>query len=156
MLTEQLQELQTALLASILDMEEYRKGSSSSSGPTSPLDWTDGLLLLHSCPPPLDQHLLRLLGCSKVRLLFPFYFLVLLLSFFLSFSSFPCSLIPLSGSFPHFFLLVSPASLPSLISFSPHLFGCLSASISPPHLPLLLPSPPPPPAVISNPLSSIL
>ncbi|KAM8721754.1 sentrin-specific protease 7b isoform 2-T5 [Acanthopagrus schlegelii] len=63
-LTEQLQELQTALLASILDMEEYRKGSSSSSGPTSPLDWTDGLLLLHSCPPPLDQHLLGLLGCS--------------------------------------------------------------------------------------------
>ncbi|XP_073318447.1 sentrin-specific protease 7b [Pagrus major] len=66
-LTEQLQELQTALLASILDMEEYRKGSSSSGGPASALDWTDGLLLLHSCPPPLDQHLLRLLGCSTEK-----------------------------------------------------------------------------------------
>ncbi|XP_070711769.1 sentrin-specific protease 7b [Pempheris klunzingeri] len=68
-LKEQLQELQAALLASILDMEEYRRGSSSSSSSsssrmTSPLDWTDGLLLLHSCPPPLDQHLLRLLGHS--------------------------------------------------------------------------------------------
>ncbi|XP_051283897.1 sentrin-specific protease 7 isoform X1 [Dicentrarchus labrax] len=61
----QLQELQAALLASILDMEEYRRGcSSSSSRPTSPLEWTDGLLLLHSCPPPLDQHLLGLLGHS--------------------------------------------------------------------------------------------
>ncbi|CAK6979698.1 sentrin-specific protease 7b [Scomber scombrus] len=76
-LKEQLQELQAALLASILDMEEFRKGRSSSSssssssstsaGPSSPLDWTDGLLLLHSCPPPLDQHLLRLLGHSQVR-----------------------------------------------------------------------------------------
>ncbi|XP_050921777.1 sentrin-specific protease 7b isoform X2 [Lates calcarifer] len=69
-LKEQLQELQAALLASILDMDEYKKGrsssssSSSSSGLTSPLDWTDGLLLLHSCPPPLDQHLLQLLGHS--------------------------------------------------------------------------------------------
>ncbi|XP_054479843.1 sentrin-specific protease 7b [Anoplopoma fimbria] len=64
-LKEQLVELQAALLASILDMEEYRKGSSSSVGPTSPLEWTDGLLLLHSCPPPLDQHLLGLLGHSQ-------------------------------------------------------------------------------------------
>ncbi|TMS01025.1 Sentrin-specific protease 7 [Larimichthys crocea] len=63
-LKEQLQELQAALLASILDMEEYRKGCASSSGLTSPLEWTDGLLLLHSCPPPLDQHLLELLGRS--------------------------------------------------------------------------------------------
>ncbi|XP_071335662.1 sentrin-specific protease 7-like [Trachinotus anak] len=68
-LKEQLQELQAALLASILDMEEYKRershtSSSSSGGPTSPLDWTDGLLLLHSCPPPLDQHLLGLLGHS--------------------------------------------------------------------------------------------
>ncbi|XP_027147513.1 sentrin-specific protease 7b isoform X1 [Larimichthys crocea] len=63
-LKEQLQELQAALLASILDMEEYRKGCASSSGLTSPLEWTDGLLLLYSCPPPLDQHLLELLGRS--------------------------------------------------------------------------------------------
>lgn len=69
MLKEQLQELQTALLASILDMEEYQKGCASCTGPTSPLDWTDGLLLLHSCPPPLDQHLLRLLGPSAVSVL---------------------------------------------------------------------------------------
>ncbi|XP_056226671.1 sentrin-specific protease 7b isoform X2 [Seriola aureovittata] len=74
-LKEQLQELHAALLASILDMEEYKKGRSSSSsssspssgGPTSPLDWTDGLLLLHSCPPPLDQHLLGLLGHSAEK-----------------------------------------------------------------------------------------
>ncbi|XP_026217739.1 sentrin-specific protease 7-like isoform X2 [Anabas testudineus] len=63
-LKEQLQELQTALLASILDMEQYQRGRTSSNGPTSPLDWTDGLLLFHSCPPPLDQHLLKLLGHS--------------------------------------------------------------------------------------------
>lgn len=67
-LEKQLQELETALLASILDMEQYRKGSSSSSF-SSPLKWADGLLLVHSCPPPLDQHLLSLLGCSAVRLL---------------------------------------------------------------------------------------
>ncbi|XP_013876170.1 sentrin-specific protease 7b isoform X2 [Austrofundulus limnaeus] len=59
-LKEQLQELQTALLTSILDMEEYKQARSSSS----PIDWTDGLLLVHSCPPPVDQHLLRLLGHS--------------------------------------------------------------------------------------------
>ncbi|XP_076022069.1 sentrin-specific protease 7b isoform X2 [Genypterus blacodes] len=68
-LKEQLQELQAALLSSILDMEEYRKGYTSSScsgGPCSSVDWAEGLLLLHSCPPPMDQHLLRLLGhCRK-------------------------------------------------------------------------------------------
>ncbi|KAM8904337.1 sentrin-specific protease 7-like isoform 3-T4 [Spinachia spinachia] len=64
-LKEQLQELQTALLASILEMGEYKKASSF-GGPTSPLEWTDGLLLLHSCPPPLDQHLLGLLGHSAM------------------------------------------------------------------------------------------
>lgn len=63
-LQEQLQELQAALLSSILDMDEYRKGRCSSS-PSSPMEWTDGLLLLHSCPPPLDQHLLALLGHSQ-------------------------------------------------------------------------------------------
>lgn len=67
-LEKQLQELETALLASVLDMEEYRKGYSTSSF-SSPLTWADGQLLVHSCPPPLDQHLLRLLGCSAVRLL---------------------------------------------------------------------------------------
>uniref|UniRef100_A0AAQ5XP61 Ubiquitin-like protease family profile domain-containing protein n=1 Tax=Amphiprion ocellaris TaxID=80972 RepID=A0AAQ5XP61_AMPOC len=66
-LKEQLQELQAALLASILDMDPYQEGRSCGSGPASPLDWADGLLLLHSCPPPLDQHLLRLLGHSTVR-----------------------------------------------------------------------------------------
>nr|XP_020515333.1 sentrin-specific protease 7-like [Labrus bergylta] len=65
-LTEQLQELQAALLVSILDMEEYRRGGSS-GGPSSPLEWTDGLLLLHSCPPPVDQHLLTLLGHSEEK-----------------------------------------------------------------------------------------
>ncbi|KAM4711260.1 sentrin-specific protease 7-like isoform 3-T3 [Anableps anableps] len=58
-LKEQLQELQAALLASILDMEEYKQHRSSSS---SPIDWSHGLLLVHSCAPPIDQHLLRLLG----------------------------------------------------------------------------------------------
>ncbi|XP_030607888.1 sentrin-specific protease 7b isoform X2 [Archocentrus centrarchus] len=64
LLKEQLQELQAALLASILDMEEYKSSSSSSEGPAPLLDWASGLLLLHSCPPPVDQHLLRLLGHS--------------------------------------------------------------------------------------------
>ncbi|XP_068164998.1 sentrin-specific protease 7b isoform X2 [Antennarius striatus] len=66
-LKEQLQELQATLLASILDMEEYRKCRASSGSPASPLEWTDGLLLLHSSPPPLDQHLLRLLGWSTEK-----------------------------------------------------------------------------------------
>lgn len=65
LLKEQLQELQAALLTSILDMEEYKVATpSTSEGPASPLDWANGLLLLHSCPPPVDQHLLRLLGHS--------------------------------------------------------------------------------------------
>lgn len=74
-LKEQLQELQAALIASIMDTEEYRKGYSSCSGPASPLEWTDGLQLLHSCPPPLDQHLLTLLGCTGVRLLYLLFLL---------------------------------------------------------------------------------
>ncbi|XP_032412107.1 sentrin-specific protease 7-like isoform X6 [Xiphophorus hellerii] len=60
MLKEQLSEMQAALLASILDTEEYHQHRSSSS----PIDWSQGLLLLHSCPAPLDRHLLRLLGHS--------------------------------------------------------------------------------------------
>ncbi|XP_024918183.1 sentrin-specific protease 7-like isoform X4 [Cynoglossus semilaevis] len=64
---EQLKELQTALLASMLDLEEYRKGrSSSSSCCSSPVNWADGLMLVHSCPPPLDQHLLSLLGHADI------------------------------------------------------------------------------------------
>uniref|UniRef100_A0A1A8GPM4 EFR3 homolog Ba n=2 Tax=Nothobranchius korthausae TaxID=1143690 RepID=A0A1A8GPM4_9TELE len=63
-LKEQLQDLKEALFASILDMEEYKQGRSSSCF-SSPIDWTDGLLLIHSCPPPVDQHLLRLLGHSS-------------------------------------------------------------------------------------------
>ncbi|KAK5874713.1 hypothetical protein CesoFtcFv8_027281 [Champsocephalus esox] len=58
-LEDQLQELQAALLASILDMTEYQRNCSS-----PPLEWTNGLLLLHSAPPPLDQHLLGLMGHS--------------------------------------------------------------------------------------------
>ncbi|KAK5847397.1 hypothetical protein PBY51_016528 [Eleginops maclovinus] len=58
-LEDQLQELQATLLASILDMKEYQRNCSS-----SPLEWTNGLLLLHSAPPPLDRHLLGLLGHS--------------------------------------------------------------------------------------------
>lgn len=69
-LEKQLQELETALLASILDMEDYRQGCSASSF-SSPLKWADGVLLVRSCPPPLDQHLLGLLGCSAVRPLTP-------------------------------------------------------------------------------------
>lgn len=65
-LKEQLPELQAALLASILDLQSYRQGRSSHGGPASPLDWADGLTLVHSCPSPVDQHLLRLLGRSAV------------------------------------------------------------------------------------------
>ncbi|XP_061642698.1 sentrin-specific protease 7-like isoform X2 [Phyllopteryx taeniolatus] len=62
-MAEQLPDSQAALLASMLEMTEFREGRSSSGGGlTSPLDWTDGLLLIHSCPAPLDEHLLRLLG----------------------------------------------------------------------------------------------
>ncbi|XP_061834737.1 sentrin-specific protease 7-like isoform X1 [Nerophis lumbriciformis] len=62
-MTEQLSELQAALLASMLEMTDFREGrASSAEQPTSPLDWSDGQLLLQSCPPPLDEHLLDLLG----------------------------------------------------------------------------------------------
>ncbi|XP_053707546.1 sentrin-specific protease 7-like isoform X2 [Synchiropus splendidus] len=65
LMKEQLQEVQVALLASILELEEYKKGRSANEGhPPSPLDWSDGLLLLYSCPAPVDQHLLSLLGHS--------------------------------------------------------------------------------------------
>lgn len=153
MLKEQLQELQAALLASILDMEEYRKGySSPSSGPTSPLEWTDGLLLLHTCPPPLDQHLLGLLGCSTVRLLFlPSFLLSFLLSFLPSshlsfFSSYPIPRFFPSPFLPSLISSFSNSFFPSfLISPSPYLL--LSSSF-----PLSAHSP----AVIFNPLSSLL
>ncbi|XP_061693575.1 sentrin-specific protease 7-like isoform X3 [Syngnathoides biaculeatus] len=62
-MTEQLQESQAALLVSMLEMTEFKEGRSPTGGGlSSPLDWTDGLLLIHSCPAPLDEHLLRLLG----------------------------------------------------------------------------------------------
>ncbi|XP_051910502.1 sentrin-specific protease 7-like isoform X3 [Hippocampus zosterae] len=65
-MTEQLPEAQAALLASMFEMTEFKDGrSSSAGGPSSPLSWTDGLLLIHSCPAPLDEHLLRLLGQSS-------------------------------------------------------------------------------------------
>lgn len=109
-LKEQLPELQAALLASILDMEEYKKGYASCSGPPSPLEWADGLLLLHSLPPPLDQRLLQLLGCSTVTL--P--------------SFLPSFLLAFLPSFPPFFLpAFLPSPLPSFLgSFfvSPFLF----------------------------------
>lgn len=138
-LKEQLQELQAALLASILDMEEYKRGcssSSSSGGLTSPLEWMDGLLLLHNCPPPLDRHLLRLLGCSVVSLLLPPF-----LPFLTIVSSIPLDLSPFSSlifsffssSFPLYFLL------PCSISF---LASCFSATF-PPFLLLCFPSFPP-------------
>uniref|UniRef100_A0A087XHG5 Ubiquitin-like protease family profile domain-containing protein n=1 Tax=Poecilia formosa TaxID=48698 RepID=A0A087XHG5_POEFO len=41
-------------------MAEYKQHRSSSS----PVDWSQGLLLLHTCPSPLDRHLLGLLGHS--------------------------------------------------------------------------------------------
>ncbi|XP_037129468.1 sentrin-specific protease 7-like isoform X1 [Syngnathus acus] len=64
-MTKQLSECQAALLASMLEMTEFRNGRSSSSvGLTSPLRWTDGLLLIQNCPAPLDEHLLHLLGQS--------------------------------------------------------------------------------------------
>ncbi|XP_028327656.1 sentrin-specific protease 7b [Gouania willdenowi] len=55
---KQLQDLQTGLLVSILDQYQTQNRCSS-------LDLTEGLLLVQSCPPPLDQHLLHLLGQSS-------------------------------------------------------------------------------------------
>ncbi|XP_054648336.1 sentrin-specific protease 7-like isoform X4 [Dunckerocampus dactyliophorus] len=64
-MTEQLPDLKAALLVSMLEMMEFRESRSTSAGQlTSPLDWSDGQLLLHSCPPPLDEHLFGLLGQS--------------------------------------------------------------------------------------------
>lgn len=103
MLEEQLQELQAALLASILDMDEYRRGyRSSGSGPASPLEWSDGLLLLHTCPAPLDRHLLGLLGRPKVSAPPPLARLGLACLALRSVSSMPR---PLPGSGIHLILL---------------------------------------------------
>ncbi|XP_077370413.1 sentrin-specific protease 7-like isoform X2 [Festucalex cinctus] len=63
-MTEQLPEYQAALLASMLDIPEFKNGRSSVAGLTSPMSWTDGLFLIHNCPSPLDEHLLCLLGQS--------------------------------------------------------------------------------------------
>lgn len=56
-LRDQLSDLDSALLVSVLDLEDYRKSRSR----PCPIDWTEGLALVHSCPPPLDQHLLSLI-----------------------------------------------------------------------------------------------
>ncbi|KAL1022090.1 hypothetical protein UPYG_G00022070 [Umbra pygmaea] len=59
-LSEQLGDLQAALLASMLDVDAFRQGRSHDL--KSPLSWADGLALIHSCPQ--DTHLLTLLGQS--------------------------------------------------------------------------------------------
>lgn len=62
-LKEQLSDLDSALVLSVLDSGDYRE---SRFGPESGLlDWTEGLVLVHMCPAPLDSHLLRLLGQSR-------------------------------------------------------------------------------------------
>ncbi|XP_061571785.1 sentrin-specific protease 7-like [Cololabis saira] len=67
-LQQQLPEMQAGILASILDMDQYRLGrggpAPSHRGPASPLDWAEGLVLVHNLGPPVDQHLLKLLGRS--------------------------------------------------------------------------------------------
>ncbi|XP_056157219.1 sentrin-specific protease 7-like isoform X2 [Lampris incognitus] len=58
-LREQISELQGALLSSLLEMKDYLL---SRFEPCSPLDLDQGLVILHSLPPPLHTHLLGLLG----------------------------------------------------------------------------------------------
>ncbi|KAJ8004083.1 hypothetical protein DPEC_G00155100 [Dallia pectoralis] len=52
--------LPVALLASMLDVEAFRRGRSHDL--KSPLSWAEGVALIHSCPQ--DAHLLNLLGQS--------------------------------------------------------------------------------------------
>ncbi|CAL9702421.1 unnamed protein product [Knipowitschia caucasica] len=57
-LQSQLSDLDSALVSSILDSGDYLKSRSGSG----PVDWTQGLVLIHTCPAPVDSHLLQLLG----------------------------------------------------------------------------------------------
>lgn len=57
-LKHQLSGLDSALVLSLLDSGNYRESRSGSGV----LDWAEGLVLVHSCPPPVDAHLLQLLG----------------------------------------------------------------------------------------------
>ncbi|XP_077568510.1 sentrin-specific protease 7-like isoform X2 [Stigmatopora nigra] len=64
-MTEWLSESKAALLASMLELKEFRQADPPSAiGLTSPLSWSDVLLLIHNCPTPVDDHLLHLLGES--------------------------------------------------------------------------------------------
>ncbi|XP_057677711.1 sentrin-specific protease 7-like isoform X2 [Corythoichthys intestinalis] len=64
-MTEQLSECKVALLTSMLELKEFRQACSpSANGLTSPLSWSDVLLIIHNCCTPLDEHLLYLLGQS--------------------------------------------------------------------------------------------
>nr|XP_057941837.1 sentrin-specific protease 7-like isoform X2 [Doryrhamphus excisus] len=65
LMAEHLPDIQAALLVSMLETTEFKESRSSSAGhPTSPLDWNDCQRLLQSLAPPLDEHLLGLLGQS--------------------------------------------------------------------------------------------
>ncbi|XP_077471151.1 sentrin-specific protease 7-like isoform X2 [Stigmatopora argus] len=64
-MTEWVSESKAALLASMLELKEFRQANPPSAiGLTSPLSWSDVLLLVHNCPTPVDDHLLHLLGES--------------------------------------------------------------------------------------------
>ncbi|XP_038131985.1 sentrin-specific protease 7-like isoform X2 [Cyprinodon tularosa] len=58
-LKERLQDLQVALLASILDLDQYQQNRCT----PCPIPRAQGLLMIRRCPPPLDRRLLLLLGC---------------------------------------------------------------------------------------------
>lgn len=62
-LKERLQDLQVALLASILDLDQYQQNRCT----PCPIPRAQGLLMIRRCPPPLDRRLLLLLGCPAVR-----------------------------------------------------------------------------------------
>ncbi|KAJ0009568.1 hypothetical protein NQD34_001270 [Periophthalmus magnuspinnatus] len=64
-LREQLSDLDSALVLSILDSGDYRK--SRSRPESGPLDWSQGLVLVHTCPSPIDSHLLQLLGQKEAK-----------------------------------------------------------------------------------------
>ncbi|XP_072306778.1 sentrin-specific protease 7b [Eucyclogobius newberryi] len=64
-LKKQLLDLDSALVLSVLDSGDYRKSRSESA--SGPLDWSQGLVLIHTSPSPLDSHLLRLLGQKETK-----------------------------------------------------------------------------------------